>query len=292
MSNARLNLQQLGSQADQVLVVGRLASMQTDDGVFSGSALESLFVDLKVPPPSNVHHVLSVLSKRKYVMKVTRGNWAITPVGEARLGDIGVEIGRSDLGPSPNPALGGAEHYTIPPELAPASLRLPIQRFLDRSAFTQNVFGITRFPEQKEQDHPLRDSLSTARRALEDFGLTLHLASDRSVEDQLWQNVAGSMWACHYGLVILEERQPPPSVEEGEEKEPNSLLNGNVLIETGAMLMAGRRCVILRDTSVSKIPTDLIGHIYKEIDLSDSSTVEAAVREWCSDDLALGDIAN
>ena len=202
--------------------MGRLASMQTDAGEFSAVTLEGLFTNLSVPPPSNVHHVLGVLRKRSHVMKVGRGLWTITPIGEAKLGEIDVELSPSDLGSPPKPALGGAEHSTIPPELAPATFTYPVQRFLEQSPFNRNVFGITRFPEQKEKDHPLRDALSTARTALEHFGLKLHLASDRSVDDQLWQNVAGSMWACHYGLVILEESQRPSASQDAEEEETNS----------------------------------------------------------------------
>lgn len=287
MSNARLNLQQLDNQADQVLVVGHLASVQADDGEFSAVALDALFSNLRVPQPSNTPHVLSVLQQRGHVMKVSRGSWAITPSGEAKLGDVGVDLSPSDLAIPKRPALGGAEHHTIPPELAPSGLHEPVRRFLERSAFTRNVFGITRFPDKKAEDHPLHEALNASRRVLDEFGLALHLASDKSVDDQLWPNIAGSMWACQYGLVILEDIGDSLTADDIDEDEQLPLLNSNVLIETGAMLMAGRRCVILRDSSVSKMPTDLVGHIYRRIDLADTSTVEDAVRKWCSDDLAL-----
>jgi hypothetical protein len=47
----------------------------------------------------------------------------------------------------------------------------------------------------------------------------------------LFSNVAAYMWACRYGIALLEDR-----VGRG--------VNGNVLIELGAMVMAGRRTAV------------------------------------------------
>jgi hypothetical protein len=52
--------------------------------------------------------------------------------------------------------------------------------------------------------------------------------------------------------------------------------------------MAGRRCLLLKDTSIEKMPTDLVGFIYKSVDLDDPATITNAVHEWARGDLALG----
>ena len=57
--------------------------------------------------------------------------------------------------------------------------------------------------------------------------------------------------------------------------------------EVGAMLVTGRRCLLLKDTSVEKMPTDLVGQIYKPVDLEDPETVTAAVEDWLTADLRL-----
>jgi hypothetical protein len=44
----------------------------------------------------------------------------------------------------------------------------------------------------------------------------------------------------------------------------------------------------LEGSSIEKMPTDLVGFIYKSIDLDDPATVTKAVHEWARDDLALG----
>ena len=117
-------------------------------------------------------------------------------------------------------------------------------------------------------------TLATVKGTLAKFGLELHLASDRSVADQLWPNVAASMWACRYGVAIIEDR-----VDEG--------VNPNLLIEVGSMLITGRRCVMRKDSTITAMPTDLVGHIRKDIDLDDQATIAGALEQWCSADLGL-----
>ena len=82
------------------------------------------------------------------------------------------------------------------------------------------------------------------------------------------------MWACRYGVTFVESRV------EAE-------VNRNLLIEIGAMLMTDRRCVLLRDCSVRSMPSDLVGHISKDIDLDQPGTIEVALQEWCEADLGL-----
>jgi hypothetical protein len=62
-------------------------------------------------------------------------------------------------------------------------------------------------------------------------------------------------------------------------------LNYNLTIEVGAMLLAGRRTALLRDTSVAGMPTDLVGQIYKRVDMNDRDAVGSAVHSWISADL-------
>jgi hypothetical protein len=71
------------------------------------------------------------------------------------------------------------------------------------------------------------------------------------VEDTVFANVAAYMWACQYGLALFENR-----VNEG--------LNHNVVIEVGAMVMAGRRTALLKDTTAPNLPTDFVGHNLQE----------------------------
>jgi hypothetical protein len=82
------------------------------------------------------------------------------------------------------------------------------------------------------------------------------------------------MWACRYGVALFEDR-----VDRG--------LNHNLLIEVGAMLMTGRRCALLKDGSIERMPTDFVSMIYKSVDLSADFTVAATVQGWLRDDLGI-----
>ncbi|UZX02403.1 hypothetical protein F8G81_07070 [Arthrobacter sp. CDRTa11] len=119
---------------------------------------------------------------------------------------------------------------------------------------------------------PVQLAIETARTVLREYGLTLHLASDSIVDDDLFGNVGAYMWACRYGLGFIEDR-----VDRG--------LNYNALIELGGMVVTGRRCAVLKDRTAAGLPTDLSGHIYSTVDFDEQTSVEAAVRKWARDDL-------
>jgi hypothetical protein len=119
----------------------------------------------------------------------------------------------------------------------------------------------------------MKMALAIARDVCKSHGLEFHLASDRAFSDDLWTNVAGHMWASTYGIAFFENRR-------------GKGLNYNLTIEVGSMLITGRRCALLKDDSISSMPTDLVGRIYKSVNLDDLQTVEKAVEGWITSDLA------
>jgi hypothetical protein len=170
-------------------------------------------------------------------------------------------------------------HTLVTPAFAPIKWISAINRLLERFPFEQNVFLMTRFPENALDTHyldPVRKLIPLLRDALSAHGLTLHVASDRQLDDDLLGNVAAHMWACNYGIGILEDR-----ISRG--------LNYNVMTEIGAMLMTGRRCALMKDTTVPKLPTDLAGQIFKSVDLGVANQVIGATHNWAARDLDLGD---
>jgi len=173
---------------------------------------------------------------------------------------------------SQEPTFADIPHHLLPSELAPGPFQAGIARFLEGYPFERNVFCMSRFP-RGDRD-PLCVTLVTCRGTCEQLGLRMHLASDRAVEDLLFGNVAAAMWASRFGIAIFEDR-----VGEG--------LNYNVVLEVGAMLVTGRRCLLLKDVTVEELPTDLVGHIYQPVDVADSDAVAAAVERWITADLAV-----
>jgi hypothetical protein len=137
---------------------------------------------------------------------------------------------------------------------------------------------MTRFPDEQDDSvpDPVAYALEEARAACGCHGLELHLASDRKIVDDLWANVAAHMWACRYGIGFFEDRR-------------SRGVNYNLTIEIGGMLTTGRRVALLKDSSISSPPTDLVGKIYTSIDFEDTCAVHDALHIWLRDDLRLGE---
>lgn len=171
--------------------------------------------------------------------------------------------------------LGDTPHPVVPPSLAPPELLKPLHAFLKKYPFETNVFGMTRFPGKTKAGKidPIKPALKAAKEACEAHGLVFHLASDRSIVDGLWQNVAAHMWGCRYGIAFFEAL-----TDKG--------LNYNLNIEVGSCLVLGRRLALLKDPSVTTMPTDLVGHIFHEVKLARPSTVTKKLDSWITTSLA------
>lgn len=279
-NSVAVRLQQLPGPA-KTLVVAHLVENRSDNGMFTTAQVAELLEQLAIPPLANLSNVLSRLQDKDYVTRNRAHQWRFTPLGRVAVQQVfrPDEIAQLyaetfSLGFS---IVGDIRHPLIPPELAPPEIWSNLRGFLTRHSFETNVFMISRFP--KDQEDPLDRAHEVARQTLSEEGLTLHVASDGAISDDLWSNVAAYMWASKYGLAIIEDRV-------------GSGVNHNAAIEVGAMLMTGRRCALLKDRSVSKMPTDLIGRIYRPIDLDDSDTVMKAIADWVTDDLRVRTMAD
>jgi hypothetical protein len=269
------------------LVLARLVEARSESGDFSASGVDALFHELRLPGPVRTSNVIAALARQKLVRKgKERGLWRVTPKGVATAEErlTGIELAalsaEAEKGGS---SLGGAPHAVLPPEIgAPPSLIPVLRKFLAEHPFDNNVFGMTRFPDEEAEDpiDPVKPALVVAREVCELHGLEFHLASDRAMDDDLWTNIAAHMWASRHGIAFFEDLA-----------KPKRGVNYNLTIEVGAMLMTGRRCAILKDKSIERMPTDLVGKIYKSVDLAKTATVSKALHAWIRDDLGLGPCA-
>lgn len=263
----------------QALVVAQLLTARSSGGQFCSRDLTDMFTSLGLPAPSSASNAIAALARRDWVRRGSaKATWRLTPLGRAQvdelLSDMDLAALEAEAAAERSPTLGLASHTVIPPSLAPPGLLPGLRRFLGDHAFERNVFGMTRFPLPEVDADPVGLVLTTIRDVCRHHGLELHLASDRAIDDDLWTNVAGHMWACRYGVAIFEDR-----MEKG--------LNYNLTIEVGSMLMTGRRCALLKDVSIERMPSDLVGRIYKDVNLDDPATVVEAVESWISEDLSI-----
>ena len=262
-------------------MAGVLANRQ-ENRRFTSAQISKLYSDLRLPPPANVSDVLATLREQELVIRDPTGKWTPTPLGESEtlklLEGLGYERIAAELVGSPGAQLGSVTHLLIGPEFAPPRWSAGIARLLERFPFDNNIFCMTRFPSEDPQHKAtelVAHVVAEIRAAAKQHGMTVHLASDRQLEDDLLGNVAAYLWACKYGIGLVEDR-----VDRG--------LNYNAVIEVGAMLVTGRRCAILRDSSAPDLPTDLAGQIYKSVDFTDLTTVRKATHHWLAEDLGLG----
>jgi hypothetical protein len=266
-----------------VLALARLAESRSEGG-FTAVAVDDLFDELTLPGPGKTHNVLASLEGKGLVRHgKSRGVWRVTPRGRAESEQVVSGIDLASLAAEASTTgsmLGGTAHPVILPEFgAPPELVPILREFLDAHEFDLNIFGMTRFPTEGSAapPDPIKTALAAARTACAAHGLELHLASDRQLHDDLWTNVAAHMWASRYGIAFFEDLAKPPRG-----------LNYNLTTEVGSMMMTGRRCCLLKDPSIESLPTDLVGRIRKDVDLSDELAVSVAVHAWLRDDLRLG----
>ena len=273
-----LRVQRLTLQ-EQVLVLAELASRGLNRR-FAPIDVEDRFLSLALPMPARMSNMLATLEQQGLVSR-GRGRgavWAVTPEGRSRILSA---LSESDLHAlvAEAAALGGSDlghtvHPVVPVSLAPAGIVGPVLQFLEDHPFDTNVFAMTRFPAEPDPDR-LDEAIAAARSACADHGLTLLLASDQEIVDDLWANVLAHMWASRYGMAFFEDRQ-------------KTGINKNMSIEVGAMLMTGRRCALLKDRTVKKMPTDLVGKIYRSVDLDDPASISKEVHSWVTNGLAIG----
>lgn len=241
-----------------------------------------MFELLRIDPPGNINDVLAGLRAQRLVTR--RGlkpSWSLTPGGRDRvqglIGEIDPAAVAVELADVPGAQLGHAVQKLLPPALAPTKWAAGIQQMLEDFDFDRNVFCMTRFPESAQDEEyldPVSEIVPAARAALACHGLTLHLASDRQLDQDLYGNIAAHMWACRFGLALFENR-----LGRG--------LNHNMTIEVGSMLMTGRVCALLKDTTLEQMPTDFVGQIYKPVEFSRTDEVVAELHRWAVNDLRL-----
>jgi hypothetical protein len=283
-------LETQGTSRKRVLLVGQVAGAQAGDGWFSAKEIERLFEAFRVEAPKNLSRELSLLRNEHLVLPgQPASRWSLTPRGAQAVDEMVRRVDSDAIAGEmvhvPGAELGHARHTVLPPTMAPSKWVRSIGQMLEAFDFDSNVFCMTRFPDDLRDLKsgayldPVADVIPVAIEALAAHRLKLHLASDRQLDDDLFGNIAAHMWACRYGIALFEDRR-----KRG--------LNENMLIEVGSMLITGRRCALLKDKSIKKMPTDFVGQIYKPVDFLDLDAMRQVLHHWAAHDLGLGPCAS
>lgn len=266
----RLGLQQLGSKSAQTLVVAQLAALANYEGWFSAREVTDLFERLRVPAPGNVAQELARLqTKGDLYKRTTKPPWSLTPAGDLRVIQLMGQISDAPAVASPGVELEGGRHQFIPPGLAPKVWLPALERLNQKFPFERNIFLITRYPTRDED--LLTEVIKRAKRVCEAHGFHLLRADAQHADPILPNNVFAHMWASQYGLALMEAFGDPPAKP--------AAINENLIFEVGSMLMIGRRCAIIKDSGVNKVPTDMSAHIRHTIGFADPDAAEATFHQ-------------
>jgi hypothetical protein len=151
----------------------------------------------------------------------------------------------------------GYEHYS---RLLPNFLK-------DNPNPERNIFLMMRFKNgaQYQQIHKvLREKLAL-------HGFNLIRADDKDYTGELWENVCLYILGCKYCIAVFEE------IDERE-------FNPNVAFELGFAFALNKRCLILKDQRMPKMPTDIIGKLYKQFDTYNiKQSLLFALDSWLKD---------
>src|ERR1700674_5020690 len=171
-NNLPLQIQTLGGFQDQVLVLLHIAGLRSGDAPVTPAIVRDLFLKMHLPPPTNVSAHLSNLRRDSMTMQPSIAAWAVTPLGLERIRQLMAGLTDAQL------------------------------KTLAETSSGEVVFGDT----PRSDEDPINAAWAACRDACAAKGLAFHVATDRAVDDSLPKNVVASIWACKFGIAILEDR--------------------------------------------------------------------------------------
>jgi len=137
----------------------------------------------------------------------------------------------------------------------------------DNPDIQKNVFLMMRF-RTGDQYTKIVDAIKTE---LSNYGLKVLRADDKDYTGDLWENVVLYILCSGYGIAVFEE------IDVRE-------FNPNIALELGFMIATNKRCLLLKDKRMPKLPTDVVGKLYKEFDTYDiSKTIKSCIKTWVRD---------
>lgn len=184
------------------------------------------------------------------------GNAQIRAAAEVYVADVERSARLSGLGD-----LTGIEH--LEPQL---------RMFLDDHPDPgRNVFVMMRFdpsPQLQQVHAAIVDTLAARN-------MKAVRADSRDYTGDLWSNIEIYLTGCKYGIAVFED------INQRD-------FNPNVSLELGYMLGRRKRWLILKEMRLPRLPTDVVGKLYKGFDSYDiDASVSSEVGRWIDVDLGI-----
>ncbi|WP_051315013.1 hypothetical protein [Algoriphagus terrigena] len=128
------------------------------------------------------------------------------------------------------------------------------------------------FLMMKFEDTPIQLKLiSTIRDFFKSSGINLLRADDKWYADDLLSNIRTYMHGCDFGVAIFDRVK-------------TEYFNPNVSLEIGYMMAMEKNVLLLKDTTLNSLQTDLVGKLYHEYDFQyPEKTLPLVLEKWLKD---------
>lgn len=131
-----------------------------------------------------------------------------------------------------------------------------------KCAFIMMRFGTTKAHNEIVQS--IRDTLGA-------HGIKALRADDKDYHDDLFWNILTYIYGCDFGVAVFER------IEQEE-------FNPNISLEVGYTMALRKPVLLLKDQTLKKLNTDLIGKLYKTFDPQDiSKSIAPQLQRWLKD---------
>jgi hypothetical protein len=116
--------------------------------------------------------------------------------------------------------------------------------------------------------------LQAVRSWCEKQGIIGLRADDKRYADDLWPNVRTYMHGCGFGIAVFERLT-------------TNEFNPNVSLEVGYMLALGKPVCLLKDSTLTTLPSDLIGRLYDSFNVQRPNSIKPKLDKWINDKAAI-----
>jgi hypothetical protein len=197
----------------------------------------------------NSHRMVMDHARRYYLP-------AAKDISEAEaLLDLGVQVGA--------PAQKGRNSMN-----APIEIRDSLKRFRqDYPDATKVAFIMMQFGKTPAHDR----IVASLKTALSKHGIVALRADEKWYHDELYWNVLTYIHGCRFAIAVFER------IEADD-------FNPNVSLEVGYVFAVRKPVCLLKDKTLRRLPTDLVGKLYREFDSQDPEvTIPRELEFWLRD---------
>jgi hypothetical protein len=148
--------------------------------------------------------------------------------------------------------------------VAPA-IRSSLAAFrVDHPIYERNCFLVMPFSETKSH----RQIADVLRRTMRANGFNLVRADDHAYSEDLLTNVQAYLHGCRFGIAVFERIL-------------SNDFNPNVSLEVGYLLALRKPICLLKERTLPRLPSDLVGRLYVEFDNQDiDGTLPPIIERW------------